>query len=133
MQIFKKDLPVAIEPPPAPAPARTPQFLARFPLGKIPVLELNDGSHLPDSWVIMEYLEDVMPAVSLRPEGARANAQMQLLARYADTCLGPAALFPLFSRVQTPGGTSDAADALAPLDGEPAAAMHTSAHRGPGH
>ena len=88
MQIFKKDLPVTIEPPPA--PARTPQFLARFPLGKIPVLELDDGSQLPDSWVIMGYLEDVMPAVSLRPEGARANAHMQLLARYADTCLGPA-------------------------------------------
>ncbi len=116
MQIFKKDLPVTIEPPPA--PARTSQFLARFPLGKIPVLELDDGSQLPDSWVIMGYLEDVMPAVSLRPEGARANAHMQLLARYADTCLGPAALFPLFSRVQAPGGTSDAAAALAPLDDE---------------
>lgn len=116
MQIFKKELPVAIEPPPA--PARTAEFLARFPLGKIPVLELDDGSQLPDSWVIMEYLEDVMPAVSLRPDGARANAHMQLLARYADTCLGPAALFPLFARVQTPGGTRDAGAALAALDEE---------------
>ena len=116
MQIFKKELAVAIVPPPA--AVRTAEFLARFPLGKIPVLELDDGSQLPDSWVIMEYLEDVMPAISLRPEGARANAQMQLLARYADTCLGPAALFPLFSRVQAPGGTSDAGDALAALDEE---------------
>jgi glutathione S-transferase len=116
MQIFRKELPIAIEPPPA--AARTAEFLARFPLGKIPVLELDDGSHLPDSWVIMEYLEDVLPAISLRPEGARARAHMQLLARYADTCLGPAALFPLFSRVQTPGGTSDVAAALAPLDEE---------------
>lgn len=114
MQIFKKELAVAIVPPPA--AVRTAEFLARFPLGKIPVLEL-DGSQLPDLWVIMEYLEDVMPAISLRPEGARANAHMQLLARYADTCLGPAALFPRFSRVQVPGGTSDGA-ALAALDEE---------------
>lgn len=116
MQIIKKGLDISIEPPPV--PQRTPEFIARFPLGKIPVLELDDGSQLPDSWVIMEYLEDVMPAVSLRPEGARARAHMQLLARYADTYLGPGALFPLFTRVQVAGGTKDAGDALAALDTE---------------
>ena len=116
MQIIKKELDIAVVPPPA--PLATPQFMARFPMGKIPVLELDDGSQLPDSWVIMEYLEDVVPAISLRPEGARANAHMQLLARYADTYLGPGALFPLFSRVRAPGGTKDAGEALAALDNE---------------
>ena len=116
MQIIKKELDIAIEPPPV--PLRSPEFLARFPLGKIPVLELDDGSQLPDSWVIMEYLEDVMPAVSLRPEGATARAHMQLLARYADTYLGPGALFPLFARVQVSGGTENADEALAALDTE---------------
>lgn len=115
-QIRKKALDIAIEPPPV--ALRTPEFIERFPLGKIPVLELDDGSQLPDSWVIMEYLEDVSPAVSLRPEGARGRAQMQLLARYADTCLGPGALFPLFRLVQVPGGTDDAGEALAALDTE---------------
>ena len=112
---LRKELDIAVVPPPALA---TPQFMARFPMGKIPVLELDDGSQLPDSWVIMEYLEDVVPAISLRPEGPGANAHMQLLARYADTYLGPGALFPLFSRVRAPGGTKDAGEALAALDDE---------------
>jgi glutathione S-transferase len=116
MQIHKKALDVAIEPPPE--ATGTPEFIQRFPLGKIPVLELDDGSHLPDSWVIMEYLEDVMPAMALRPEGARARAHMQLLARYTDTYLGPAAVFPLFARVAVPGGTEDAQEELAALDKE---------------
>lgn len=116
MQIYKKNLAVDIEAPPA--PLRSAAFLQRFPMGKIPVLELGDGTQLPDSWVIMEYLEDVIPAISLRPEGARGRAQMQLLARYADTYLSPGALFPLFTRIQTPGGTDDAAEALAALENE---------------
>jgi glutathione S-transferase len=116
MQIHKKNLDIVIEPPPE-APG-TPQFFDRFPMGKIPVLELDDGSTLPDSWVIMEYLEDVMPASSLRPEGATARAHMQLLARYADTYLAPSALTPLFGRVTTPGGTENAGELLEALDKE---------------
>ena len=116
MQIHKKDLDIAIEPPPV--ALRSAEFLRRFPLGKIPVLELDDGSQLPDSWVIMEYLEDVMPAVSLRPEGATTLAHMHLLARYADTYLGPAGLFPLFACVTTPGGMEGAEDKLLALDEE---------------
>jgi glutathione S-transferase len=116
MQILKKKLDIAIEPPPE--ALRTPEFFARFPMGKIPVLELDDGSQLADSWVIMEYLEDVVPASSLRPEGATARAHMQMLARYADTYLSPAALSPLFGRVSMPGGTDDAGELLAALDNE---------------
>lgn len=116
MQIHKKNLDITLETPSE--PLRSPEFIQRFPMGKIPVLELDDGTQLPDSWVIMEYLEDVIPAVSLRPEGARGRAQMQLLARYADTYLGPGALFPLFTRIQAPGGTDDAGEALAALDNE---------------
>lgn len=106
MQIHKKNLDIAIEPPPE--ELRSPQFTARFPLGKIPVLELADGSQIPDSWVIMEYLEDVMPSVSLRPEGATARAHMQLLARCADTYLGPNGLFPLFALITSGAGTEGA-------------------------
>lgn len=116
VQIGKKALDIAIEPPPV--ALRTAEFVERFPLGKIPVLELDDGSHLSDSWVIMEYLEDVMPATPLRPQGALARAHMQALARYSDTCLGPAALFPLFALVSTPGGTQGAETQLAALETE---------------
>jgi glutathione S-transferase len=35
---------------------RTPQFLARFPLGRIPAVELDDGRGLAESNAIMRYL-----------------------------------------------------------------------------
>ncbi len=44
---------------------RTPEFLARNPLGGLPVLELDDGSHLTESLAIIEYLEELHPTPSL--------------------------------------------------------------------
>jgi glutathione S-transferase len=41
---------------------RTPEFLAKNPLGGLPVLALDDGSYLTESLAIMEYLEDLHPA-----------------------------------------------------------------------
>jgi glutathione S-transferase len=35
---------------------RTPEFLARFPLGRIPAVELEDGRHLAESNAILRYL-----------------------------------------------------------------------------
>jgi glutathione S-transferase len=116
IQISKKNLDIAIEPPPE--AMRTPAFSARFPLGKIPILEFDDGSHLADSWVIMEYLEDMNAAVSLRPDGALARAQMLALARYTDTCLGPDGVFPLFALARSGAGAADAETQLAELDQE---------------
>lgn len=40
---------------------RTPEFLQKNPLGGLPVLELDDGSHLTESLAIMEYLEELHP------------------------------------------------------------------------
>jgi glutathione S-transferase len=40
---------------------RTPEFLARNPNGRIPVLELDDGSHLAESNAILWYLADGTP------------------------------------------------------------------------
>jgi glutathione S-transferase len=37
---------------------RTPQFLAMNPNGRIPLLELDDGTHLPESNAIMNYLAE---------------------------------------------------------------------------
>ena len=37
---------------------REPEHLARNPFGTLPVLELDDGSHLVESLAIIEYLED---------------------------------------------------------------------------
>ncbi|MEM7409464.1 MAG: glutathione S-transferase family protein [Myxococcota bacterium] len=39
----------------------TPEFRAKNPLGKLPVLELDDGSILTESLAIMRYLEELHP------------------------------------------------------------------------
>ena len=40
---------------------RQPEFLKKNPLGGLPVLELDDGSHLTESLAIMHYLEELHP------------------------------------------------------------------------
>src|SRR5690242_13878018 len=40
---------------------RKPEFLKKNPLGGLPVLELDDGSHLTESLAIIEYLEELHP------------------------------------------------------------------------
>jgi len=44
---------------------RTPEFLKKNPLGGLPVLELDDGSHLTESLAIMEYFEELHPTPSM--------------------------------------------------------------------
>ena len=90
-----KQLPIETLPPPE--PLRTEGFFKRFPLGKVPILELDDGSCLGESWAILEYLEETATSSrSLSPQDALARARMCELARYADLHLAPNALFPLF-------------------------------------
>ncbi len=101
IQVRKKNLPVDIEAPDV--ALRTPEFTERYLLGKVPVLVLDNGDSLGESTVIMDYLEDTQPGPSLRPESPWDKAQMQLLTRYADTHLGPGALFPLFKQLLAPG------------------------------
>ena len=38
-----------------------PEHRARNPLGKLPVLELDDGSYLTESLAIIEYFEELHP------------------------------------------------------------------------
>jgi glutathione S-transferase len=94
-----KHLPVAFEYPPQ--GLKTTEFKAAFPLGKIPILELDDGTCIPESWAIMEYLEESFPEIPLSPTSPLARAQMRVLGRCADLHLGPA-LFPLFVQLKRP-------------------------------
>lgn len=93
MVVRYKNLPITFEPPPA--TFRTPAFKEGFPLGKIPILELDDGSLIPESWAIMEFLEDTYPELPLRPKDPLGRAQMRILGRLADIYFGPV-LFPIF-------------------------------------
>jgi glutathione S-transferase len=116
MQIRKKNLDVELAP--SPVPLRTDEFNERFPLGKLPVLELDDGEHIAESWTIMEYLEDVFPEPTLRPRDALAKAQMSMLARCADNHLGPGGLFPMFGMLVGGAGITNSEAMVAGLDNE---------------
>ncbi len=49
-------------------------FLARNPMGKIPMLETDEG-HFAETVVILDYLDDRWPERSLRPAGRIARAR----------------------------------------------------------
>jgi glutathione S-transferase len=51
---------------------RTPEFLAKNPNGRIPTLELEDGTFLPESNAILWYLAEGTPFL---PEGRLPRAQ----------------------------------------------------------
>lgn len=52
---------------------RTPEFLVKNPNGRIPTLELDDGTHLPESNAILFYFADGTP---LLPSDRLARAQV---------------------------------------------------------
>ncbi len=59
---------------------KTPEFLARNPAGLVPVLELEDGTHLSQSLAIIEYLEEQRPEPALLPLNALGRARVRGLA-----------------------------------------------------
>jgi glutathione S-transferase len=71
---------------------RKPEHLARNPLGRLPVLELDDGSHLTESLAIIEYLEERWPEPPLIGRTPEERARVRELERIAELgVLGPIA------------------------------------------
>jgi len=94
VQLYAKGLEIPrAEPPGGPG---SDAYREINPIGKIPALALDDGSVVPESSVIGEYLEDRFPEPSLRPSEPFARARMRLLCRFVDTYAEPPlhALFP---------------------------------------
>jgi glutathione S-transferase len=72
--------------------AKTPRFLAMNPMGRVPILEEEDGELISDSSVICDYLEHAYPARPLYPAAPRLRAKALWFEEYADTVLvGPCA------------------------------------------
>ena len=63
------------------------EWLALTPLGKVPALVLDDGTVLPESETICEYLEEVYPEPALLPDNPRDRAHVRLLSRIGDLYL----------------------------------------------
>jgi glutathione S-transferase len=84
MQIYAKGLTdIVIE---RPAEFGTPTFRETFPIGRIPVLDI-DGDMMPESEVIAEYLEEIHPEPSLLGATPRESAHIRTLARLGDIYL----------------------------------------------
>jgi len=84
MQIYAKGMAgITFE---RPADWGLPKFREQFPIGRIPVLEI-DGDTIPESAVIAEYLEEIGPEPSLLGTTARENAHIRTLARMGEIYL----------------------------------------------
>jgi len=64
---------------------KTPELLKMHPMGKIPILELDDGTFIPDSSVICAYLQRAHPEPSIVPEDPKDFARVLFIEEYADT------------------------------------------------
>ncbi len=63
---------------------RGAEFLARNPLGRVPALELDDGTILTESVAICRYFEEIQPAPPLFGIGALGKAQVEMWNRRAE-------------------------------------------------
>ncbi|MEE2662201.1 MAG: glutathione S-transferase family protein [Pseudomonadota bacterium] len=63
--------------------AQTPEYLRLNPKGVVPTLE-HDGHIVPESSIILEYLEDAFPEHSLRPKDPHDLARVRLWAKRLD-------------------------------------------------
>lgn len=57
---------------------RTPEFLARNPAGKIPLLETDDGHHIFESQCILQYLEELHPDPPMLRQNERAMRRIDV-------------------------------------------------------
>lgn len=86
LAIHAKNLPVTLAWPPGDGGGSS-AWIALNPIGKIPALRLEDGTIIPESDTIVEYLADRFPECGLRPASAEGRARARLLARIVDLYL----------------------------------------------
>ena len=55
-----------------------PDFVARNPLGRVPVLEMEDGAYLAESMAICRYFEETHPEPPLMGTDARDKAMVEM-------------------------------------------------------
>ena len=63
---------------------KRPAFLARNPAGAVPVLELEDGTHIAECTAITEYLDHLDGEPVLTGRGARDRAMVHMMQRRAE-------------------------------------------------
>jgi glutathione S-transferase len=78
------------------------EYKKMSPLGKIPCYTPRDGVHIPDSSVIIAYLERTEPKKPLYPDNAEEFARALFLEEYGDSALAQALSTPFFQRIVAP-------------------------------
>ena len=92
--IYAKQLDIEIDLPPE-GWRQSEEFRQLNPARRVPVLLLDDGTALPESGVIVEYLEDAFPATPLRPANAKGLAHVRLITIVTELYVMQAAM-PIF-------------------------------------
>jgi glutathione S-transferase len=92
--IYAKQLDIEIAMPPE-GWRQSEEFRQINPARRVPVLILDSGTALPESGVIVEYLEDAFPAMALRPRQAKDLAHVRLITTVAELYVMQA-LMPTF-------------------------------------
>jgi glutathione S-transferase len=109
---------IVVAPPPG-GSMQSAEFLAISPMGRIPVLALDDGDHICESAAIAAYLDEVLDGPSLLPGTARERARIREIESLAINELAAAFRPFMVHRVFGMG------------EGEPVvAAAHAQARRG---
>jgi glutathione S-transferase len=62
---------------------KTEAFRAKNPAGLVPVLEADDGTYIPESSAIVEYLEDIYPEPPMIGETAELRGRVRAIERIA--------------------------------------------------
>jgi len=75
-----------------------PEYLKLNPNGVVPTL-VHDGNVIIDSSVILEYLDEVFPEISMTPDDPVLRAHMRKWLRYFEEIATPAVRYPSFNRV----------------------------------
>ena len=60
---------------------RKPEFLAKNPMGGVPVLELDDGTYISESLAICRYFEELKPDPPLFGSNAKERALIEMWTR----------------------------------------------------
>ena len=81
-----------------------PAFRRMTPIGKVPVLALEDGTAIFESTVINEYLQERYPTPPLLPNDPADRARARMLEDLADTYLYPALRTAFTARFRRDGG-----------------------------
>ncbi|MGY3930827.1 glutathione S-transferase [Aeromonas encheleia] len=62
----------------------SPAFLAKNPAGRIPVLELNDGTHISETLAICRYFEELYPDPNLFGTTPLERATIEMWSRFIE-------------------------------------------------